>query len=118
MADMPEPEFVGESIVPVAETMDAGRMARGEPGLPRRFRWRGAEHEIVAVIGTSKSTGDCSHGSGEQYVRRHWYDVRTRSGDVMRLSFDRSARTPAQLRTAWRIVSIVRAPAEGAGATS
>lgn len=99
-------QFVGESIEPVAATIDASRMARGEPGLPRRFLWRGGEHEIDEVLSTGRRTGDCSHGSGEQYVRRHTYRVRTKAGVVMDLSFDRSARTPRELRTAWRILSI------------
>lgn len=107
-------EFVGESIEPVRETLDAVRMARGEPGLPGRFRWRGAEHEIAAVIETWKTTSDCTHGSREQYVNRHWYRVRTTTGTVLTLSFDRRAKTPRELRSAWRVLSIdVPEPAAG-----
>jgi phosphoribosylglycinamide formyltransferase-1 len=99
-------QFVGEIIEPVAESLDARRMARGEPGLPRRFRWRGEEHEIADVLETRRETGDCRNGSGEKYVRKHWYRVRTVAGLEMKLSFDRSACTPRELRAAWSLHSI------------
>ena len=34
-------EFVSEAIQPVVGTTDTAGMARGGPGLPRRFVWRG-----------------------------------------------------------------------------
>ena len=100
-------EFVGERIEPCGGTHDTARMARGEPGLPRRFRWRGSEHEIADVLETWKTTGDCTHGSGERYVRKHWYRVRTTAGTELKLSFDRNARTPRALRDAWWLHAIV-----------
>ena len=105
-------QFVGEAIVPVAETLDAARMARGEPGLPRRFLWRGAEQEIAEVLETWSRTGDCSHGSGERYVRKHWYRVRTTRGVEMKLSFNRQARTARELRDGWWLHSIAAAAAD------
>jgi len=101
-------EFVGESIEPVAEAIDSARMATGEPGLPRRFRWRGAEHTIVEVIESRRETGACTHGSGERYVRRHWYRVRTGDGTEMKISFDRRSANARQMRDAWRLHSLVR----------
>ena len=99
--------FVGETIEPVAGTQDVRRMARGEPGLPQRFRWRGEEYEVAQVLEATKATGDCTHGSGEKYVTRHRYRIRTTSGVEMHIAFDRRARTPRELREAWRLVSIV-----------
>jgi phosphoribosylglycinamide formyltransferase-1 len=98
--------FVGERIEPVPGTLDASLMARGEPGVPRRFRWRGAEHEVAEILGSEKRTGDCSHGSGERYVRRHLYRVRTAKGLVLTLSFDRSAVTRRELRASWWVQSM------------
>ena len=99
-------EFIGERIEPVAGTLDPARMARGEPGLPQRFRWRGGEHEITAVLETGRITGDCTHGSGEKYVRKHWYRVRTTAGTELRITFNRRARTAQELRDGWWIQSL------------
>jgi len=94
-------QFVSEQITPIEGSMDTRRMARGEPGLPARFRWRDEEFEVAAVLDTWKETSDCHHGSAEQYVRKHWYRVRTGSGDEMRLYFERQARSARQRRARW-----------------
>ena len=90
-AAMPE-QFISEPINPVAETFDTGRMASGEPGLPRKFLWRGNTVQVIEVRRMWKSTGDCRHGSGEQYVRKHWYEVATVDDGVMTIYFERSFR--------------------------
>ncbi len=99
--------FIGEPIEPVIETMDTRRMATGEPGLPRRFRWRGEEHEIVAVLEQWRQTGPCTSGSDEQYVRKHWYRVRTAAGAVMKLYFERQARSGRERKVRWWLHSLV-----------
>lgn len=99
-------EFVGERIAPVAGTFDTTAMSRGEPGLPQRFVWRGEEHEIAEVLESWHETGACTHGSKERYVKKHWSRVRTKAGVEMKLSFDRTARTPKDLRAAWWLHSI------------
>jgi len=85
-------QFISEAIEPVADTFDASGMAVGEPGLPLKFSWRGHTFHIVKVIRTWKDTGPCTHGSNEQYVRKHWYEIETSSGAVMKLYFDRHPR--------------------------
>ena len=82
--------FVGEPITPAPEAMEAS--APGEPALPRRFVWRGAEHTIAEVVRKWKDTGPCRHGSGERYVRKHWYEIRTADGREMKIYFERRAR--------------------------
>lgn len=84
--------FVGEAIEPLADTFDTSRMAMGEPGLPRAFLWRGETLEIAAVLSTWRETGPCRHGSRELYVRKHWFEVATRSGVNLKLYFDRQPR--------------------------
>jgi phosphoribosylglycinamide formyltransferase-1 len=81
--------FVSEAIEPLIETCDAARLAVGEPGLPRRFRWRGQNVEVTGVLRTWRETGPCRHGSGERYVRKHWFEVATASGATMRLYSER-----------------------------
>lgn len=84
--------FISEAIEPVASTFDAARMAAAEPGLPGAFVWRGETFTVAAVLRTWRDTGPCRHGSGERYVRKHWFEVVTRDGAVMKLYCDRQAR--------------------------
>jgi len=90
-AGLPE-RFVGEPIEPLGGSFDTARMAVGEPGLPQAFIWRGKTLEIAAVVRTWRETGPCRHGSPEVYVRKHWFEVTTRGGAVLRLYFDRQPR--------------------------
>lgn len=85
-------KFVSEPIKPVVETFDTDRMATGEPGLPRQFEWRGHTVEVKAVRRTWRDTGPCRHGSGEQYVRKHWFEVETVADGTMKIYFDRQPR--------------------------
>lgn len=78
---MPE-RLISEPIKPVTETADTSRMAIGEPGLPRKFVWRGRTITVQAVLRTWRETGRCRHGSSEMYIRKHWYEVETDSGTL------------------------------------
>ena len=100
-------QFVSEPIEPVGGTMSARRMSRGEPGLPRRFRWRDAEHEVAEVLEQWKETSCCRHGGGEQYVRKHWFRVRTTDGAEMRLCFERQARSGRERTRRWWLHTVV-----------
>jgi len=100
--------FVGEPIEPVAGTADVGRMAAGEPGLPQRFVWRDEQHEVAEVLETAKRYSDCTHGSGERYLRKHVYRIRTTAGDEMKLSFVRQPRSASERRHRWWLQAITR----------
>jgi hypothetical protein len=91
MQDMPE-RLISEAIKPLPETADTSRMAIGEPGLPRKFVWRGRTITVTAVLRSWRETGKCRHGSPEMYVRKHWYEVATVSDGTMKLYFERQAR--------------------------
>jgi phosphoribosylglycinamide formyltransferase-1 len=99
--------FVGDAIRPVAGSGDATAMARGEPGLPLRFRWREADFEVAAVLARWRETGPCTSGSGERYVRRHWFRIRTTSGEEMEIYCDRQPRRGANPRARWWLFAIV-----------
>jgi phosphoribosylglycinamide formyltransferase-1 len=99
-------QFVSEPITPVAATMDARRMARGEPGLPGRFLWRDQEYEVAEVLEQWRETGPCKSGSDEQYVRKHWYRIRTTSGEEMKLYFERQARSGRERTLRWWLHSL------------
>jgi hypothetical protein len=83
--------FISEKLTPVPGTFDTSRMSSGEPGLPGEFIWRGKNVTVKKVVNTWRTTSPCRNGSGEMYVRRHWYDIETEEG-LMRIYFDRQPR--------------------------
>jgi len=87
--------FISEALTPLTAGADTARMAGGEPGLPERFRWRGRIVEIHRLLRSWKSTGPCSHGSPEHYVRRHWFEVTSNCGRL-KIYFERQPRRGAR----------------------
>lgn len=98
--------FVSEPIAPVDASFDAAAMSSGEPGLPARFVWRGTEYGVAQVLEKWKTAGPCRHGSGEQYVRRHWFRVDTTDGIRMEIYFDRQPRS-RQKKQRWWLAAIL-----------
>ncbi len=82
--------FISEPILPVEGSFDPGGMARGEPGVPQKFRWRQKEFVVADVLERWKEHGSCRNGSGERYVRRHGYRIQTTEGAILRIYFQRS----------------------------
>lgn len=72
----PRATLVSEPVVPAPGTFDPAAMAAGSPGLPTRFRWRDDEYAVAELLSTGRDTGPCRHGSGERYVRRHYFRIR------------------------------------------
>ena len=98
-------QFISEEIRPVRGHIDAGRMALGEPGVPMRFTWRGVEYEVADVLDSWKSTGrEGGSPTGEAYVRRHWTDLRTTSGERMVIYCLRQS--PGRGRSRWWLCRI------------
>ncbi len=87
---MPE-QFISEAIKPVMATCDTQKMSIGGPGLPKEFIWRGEKVIVIATIRTWRTTGPCRHGSGEQYARKHWFEVKTAHHGTMKIYFNRSS---------------------------
>ena len=85
-------QFVGAAIKPEDGLFALADMAAGEPGLPLAFTWDKQRYEVLEVVEKWKSHGDCRHGSGERYLRKHWYRVRTTGGLEMKIYFERQAR--------------------------
>ena len=109
--------FVSKPIKPVTETADTSRMAIGEPGLPRKFVWRGRTIIVQAVLRTWRESGKCRHGSPEMYVRKHWYEVATDSDGTMKLYFERQPRRSQTEAPRWWLFSI-RDPEESPSTNS
>jgi len=85
--------FVGEPITPKNQTFDVSSMAAGKPGLPGTFLWEGKSYSVAEVLEEWKEAGDCRHGSGERYVRKHWFRIRTAEDLEMKIYFERQARS-------------------------
>lgn len=96
-----ELKFISEPIKPVAASADPMAMATGGPGLPREFIWRGEVLGIAAVLHTWHETGPCKHGSAESYVRRHWFEVETRSSRRAKIYFERQPRDHGRTNRWW-----------------
>ena len=97
--------FVSEVITPVGSSFITSSMSTGEPGLPLIFRWRNSEYEVARVVRKWKTTGDCRHGSREQYVRKHWFLIETTDGIIMQIYFDRQPRVK-DIKKRWWLASI------------
>lgn len=100
------PSFVSEPIVPVPGTFDAAGMSRGEPGLPGKFRWRRKEFTVAQELERWREHGDCRNGSGERYVRKHAFRVRTDDGTILRVYFQRTVGRGAMAKARWWLLSI------------
>jgi hypothetical protein len=106
MSNAAREHLISERVTPVPGTGLASTAARGEPALPAEFTWREQPYRVVEILSAWKTTGPCSHGSAEQYVRRHWYRVRTEpDGIVMTLYFDRQARKAGHPKDRWWLYS-------------
>ena len=104
--------FVGEPIYPEDDSFSVSPMATGKPGLPRTFSWKGEKFSVLEILQEWKEAGDCRHGSGERYVRKHWFRIRTTENLEMRIYFERQARTSGGSR--WRLYTFRKGDA-GAG---
>ncbi len=96
--------FVGEAITPEESSFSAEQMATGAPGLPRSFSWKGEKFAVAEVLEQWKEHGDCRHGSGERYLRKHWFRIRTADSRQMKIYFERQRRSSGGSR--WRLYSI------------
>ncbi|NLX59397.1 MAG: cytoplasmic protein [Phycisphaerae bacterium] len=99
--DHPSRQFIGEEVRPQPGSFAATAMARGQPGVPQAFTWRGESFRVVELLRQWASTGPCSHGSGERYVRRHWFEVRVAPDGIMTLYCDRQARDRRHPKARW-----------------
>lgn len=93
---MSEPRFVSEPIAPLRGTFDTAAIARGEPGLPEGFTWRGTERRIDEILEAGKLA--TPEFSGELYVRRHEWKLRMDDGSVWDVYVTRNAPKGASRR--------------------
>lgn len=101
-------EFISEPIEPIAETFDAAAMTRGEPGLPKRFKWRNEEYSIIEVLEAWKELGPCRSGGLEKYLRKHWFRIKIDDGSEMTIYFERQPRSKRQNKIRWWLYTVSR----------
>ena len=106
--------FIGEALVPVGTSFDAGAMAGGAPGVPREFAWRHERLAVTGVLASWRETGPCRNGGSERYVRKHWFSVATESGETARIYFERQARG-GRHAPRWWLYSFGQDPAPNGG---
>lgn len=102
--------FIGEDIRPVPGAQ-AAPVSAGGPAVPVRFVWRGREHEIAEVLESWRETGPCHHGSGERYVRKHWFRVSVSGVGTMTIYFERHGRSGGKAARRWRLYTVEQNPA-------
>ena len=98
--------FVSESLQPLVATADPAAMADGGPGLPKEFRWRGRTLEVAGLLRSWRETGRCRHGSGEMYVRKHWFEVVTSERETLKIYFERQPRGRRRGEPRWWLYTI------------
>lgn len=105
--------LISEAITPFKDSFDLSDTPVGEPPLPRHFTWRGDEYMVAHILERHRELGrDATHGSKEMYLRKHWFRVRTTSGHVMKIYFERHAKSRAQRKTRWWLYTIEEPDAE------
>ena len=98
--------LISEPITPKPGTFDTSMMARGGPGLPRVFTWRGKEYHVLGVIDTWTGR-EPGHGMDKEYtyIRKHFYRIKTTTGETMTLQFDRKPQG-SRGRERWSLFSL------------
>jgi hypothetical protein len=106
---MPAPELVSEPITPLRGSFDAAAMARGEPGLPHGFTWRGQSYDVVATLDQWKhSEREGARADGELYLRRHYYRLGMSDDSVWTVYFIRQTPKSGSPKRRWFLYTIER----------
>lgn len=80
--------FVSRAITPAGDGF-VTEASGSEPPVPRAFLWDGRTLEIAALLRSWRSTkGD----RGDNYLKRHWFELQTSEGAVIEVYYDREAR--------------------------
>jgi len=94
------PQLISEPITPLE--LGNAAMTAGEPALPLRFKWRDAEYTVFEVVSKEREFRREGHtASGELYLRKHWVEVVTTTGERMKLYCERQARGRNKAQRWW-----------------
>lgn len=93
-------ELISEPLLPLAGSFDTRAMGRGEPGLPTGFIWRERTYSIALVLETWKQS-EREGGSGELYLRRHYFRLRMDDGSIWTVYFVRQTPKSGNVKQRW-----------------
>lgn len=85
-------------------TFDAAGIARGAPGVPSEFRWRGRTYEVDRVEGQRRSV------DAEGYVRKHCFRVLTTTGERFEIYCDRQPKRGKDPKARWWLYRRLSSP--------
>ena len=63
-----------------------------EPPLPAAFRW---EDRTLVVAAVRRAWRTSKNDRGDDYLKRHWFEIETGDGSIARVYYDREARRGA-----------------------
>jgi hypothetical protein len=96
-------KFVGQSIAAAGDGLITPASG-SEPPVPRAFRWKGRTFDVSAVLRSWRTTRT---DRGDVYLKRHWFELETTSGEKLEVYFDREARRGAPR---WWLYSLTAGP--------
>ncbi len=100
-------KLISEAVAPRFDgEADDTPVVVGEPIVPTALVWRGTIYPVLNVLSAGKGLGPCTHGSGEQYVHKHWYRFETTDSVVLRVYFERRPRARGKKAKRWWLYSI------------
>jgi phosphoribosylglycinamide formyltransferase-1 len=106
--------FVGELIRPAGDAF-AMPPAIGEPALPLRFGWKRQTYEVRDVRRRWKEHApDRTHGSGQRYLRRHWFELRMDDGALWTVYFQRQSASRRAAKARWWLYRVMPQTSPGA----
>ena len=80
--------FVSRPITPAGDGFVTGASG-SEPPVPRAFVWNDRTLEITAVLRSRRTS---KTDRGDNYLKRHWFELQTSDGAVIEVYYDREAR--------------------------
>ena len=96
-------QFISESITPTPGSFDGQAMARGEPGLPSSFEWRGTNYKVVELLEAWKTS---QRAQGEMYLRRHWFRIAVGDGMEMTIYCERQPKPGKTAKSRWWLYTV------------
>jgi Domain of unknown function (DUF6504) len=111
-AAMASEMFVSERLTPTGGAFGLP-IVIGEPVLPSAFVWKQQTVTVREVVRQWREhEADRTHGSGELYLRKHWYELRMNDGALWKVYFQRQPGSRRNAKARWWLYTMV-APGSG-----
>jgi hypothetical protein len=81
-------QFVSRPLLPAGDEFLTPATG-SEPPVPRAFRWGERMLVISEVVRTWRTT---KKDRGDNYLKRHWFELKTADGNTIEVYFDRETR--------------------------